>query len=303
MTGVRSAELRHPVPSPAGDSARGGMRQVPPGRVYTARYNDSFPANEANLPPYWMDPTEVTNSMYAGFVRATGYPAPETWHGGWYPKGQEAHPVTGVSLVDALFYCAWRGVRLPTWDEWHRAAHPSDGRRYPWGDEADPKAFACDVPLRPVGQFPKSAGRYGLHDIIGNAWEWTMTPLRRERDGSIIQGSALLLGGGTLSLDDCGHFADEPASDPLSSPAGGMSFDGPLMMFWDEREGLPNVGANAKMWGATITSRRFSYISGGGGTIMLGMGGGLPRTYPRLCILVGDISLRCECIGFRCAAH
>jgi formylglycine-generating enzyme required for sulfatase activity len=88
-----------------------------------------------------------------------------------------------VSLAGARAYAAWRGRRLPTEAEYHRAAfYGPDGREsiYPWGD-ADPTArhgnfdFTAWSP-QPVGWHPAGASRWGVHELIGNGWELTDTP-------------------------------------------------------------------------------------------------------------------------------
>ncbi|SEF23598.1 Sulfatase-modifying factor enzyme 1 [Amycolatopsis pretoriensis] len=57
--------------------------------------------------------TEVTNAQFAEFAAATGHD--------WTPQGAPDEPVTHVDLDDARAYCAWRGGRLPTEDEWQLA--------------------------------------------------------------------------------------------------------------------------------------------------------------------------------------
>jgi hypothetical protein len=71
--------------------------------------------------------TEVTNAQFAEFLGATGYAPAEPhrflahWDDGRPASGTEQHPVTLVDLDDARAYCAWRGGRLPTEDEWQLA--------------------------------------------------------------------------------------------------------------------------------------------------------------------------------------
>lgn len=79
--------------------------------------------------------SEVTNAEFARFLEATGY-APTTrhrflanWHAGAPAPGTEDQPVTFVELADARAYCAWRGGRLPTEDEWQLAAETTAWRR------------------------------------------------------------------------------------------------------------------------------------------------------------------------------
>jgi formylglycine-generating enzyme len=81
----------------------------------------------AELTPYAVGRTEVTNDEFAAFLAATGYrpQRPERflahWVDGAPPRGREADPVTHVDLADARAYAAWAGLRLPTEDEWQVA--------------------------------------------------------------------------------------------------------------------------------------------------------------------------------------
>jgi formylglycine-generating enzyme required for sulfatase activity len=92
------------------------------------------------------------------------------------------HPVVNVDWYDAWAYCRWRGGRLPTEQEWEKAASwdPKLKRKrvYPWGDEFVAKfcnsnsaedGFAQTCPL---SEFPKGASAYGCYNMAGNVWEW-----------------------------------------------------------------------------------------------------------------------------------
>jgi sulfatase modifying factor 1 len=114
------------------------------------------------------------------------------WHAPEGPgstlKGRGDHPVVHTSWDDALAYCAWAGVRLPTEAEWECAARGGlPGARYPWGDELTPGGkHRCNIwqgqfPARntradgyvgtaPVGAYPPNG--FGLYNVAGNVWEW-----------------------------------------------------------------------------------------------------------------------------------
>ena len=90
-------------------------------------------------------------------------------------KGQ--HPVTCVSWTDALAFCAWAGVQIPSEAEWEKAARGTDGRIYPWGNEA-PDGTRCNFDVdggdtTALGSYPLGASTYGVLDMAGNVWEWT----------------------------------------------------------------------------------------------------------------------------------
>ena len=142
-----------------------------------------YPAHPVDVKTFWMDKTEVTNAEYADFVRGTKYRPPSYWRKGTPPSGQEQWPVTNVSLYDAKAFAEWRakrdGVkyRLPTEEEWEYAArNGSQATLYPWGNQwLDDCANVDANSLKPVGTYPQGASRWGVLDLIGNAWEWTST--------------------------------------------------------------------------------------------------------------------------------
>lgn len=140
-------------------------------------FEDEAPQFKLYLDRYQIARYPVTNAQYKLFVTATGYTPPPHWLEGHIPDQQENHPIVNVSWHDAIAFCEWAGVRLPTEAEWEKAARGSDGRVYPWGNE-EPNATHCNFNLSigmtmPVGSYPAGASPYGLCDMAGNVWEWT----------------------------------------------------------------------------------------------------------------------------------
>ena len=142
-------------------------------------FEDELPQLRVYLSAFRLARVPITNAQYKLFINATDYNAPPHWARSEIPAGKENHPVTNVSWHDALAFCDWAGVRLPTEAEWEKAARGVDGRIYPWGD-ALPDPTRCNFDLAigmtsPVGEYPAGASPYGVLDVAGNVWEWTST--------------------------------------------------------------------------------------------------------------------------------
>lgn len=146
------------------------------------------------LPDYSIAKTPVTQAQYAAFIKATGrsepnygadWAKPYNWRGQTPPPGKGNHPVVLVSWHDAVAYCRWlaevtgKPYRLPTEAEWEKAARGPDGRIYPWDNGWDKQQ--CNTSeggkggTTPVGTYPGGASPYGLLDMAGNVWEWTIS--------------------------------------------------------------------------------------------------------------------------------
>jgi formylglycine-generating enzyme required for sulfatase activity len=131
--------------------------------------DDEKPAHQVKLDGYWIYKNEVTVGQYKQFCAATGRTMPNLDS----DFSGDDHPVVNVTWFDAVAYCRWAGVRLPTEAQWEKAARGTDGRIYPWGNVWDKdKANADGDQTTPVGSFPKGASPYGCLDMAGNVWEW-----------------------------------------------------------------------------------------------------------------------------------
>jgi formylglycine-generating enzyme required for sulfatase activity len=152
--------------------------------------NDLFAAEQpqhvVRLPAFEIGQFPVTNLEYHTFIWDSGHRIPRSWTGFTFPEDAEAHPVAGVSKLDAEAYIAWlnqktgENFRLPTEAEWELAARGTDGRIYPWGNTFDPwrcnTAESIKKGTTLVGTYsPGGDSIYGVADMVGNVWEWTQS--------------------------------------------------------------------------------------------------------------------------------
>ncbi len=145
---------------------------------------DEHPAHTVSLDAFFLDKTEVTNEAYAACVAdkkchqndreiaSRNHAGPDV--GFQKPK----QPVVGVSWSDGVAFCTYMGKRLPREAEFEKAARGTEGRRYPWGNDAptpERAVFARDFgrdTTDEVGTHPAGRGPYGHDDLGGNVWEW-----------------------------------------------------------------------------------------------------------------------------------
>lgn len=247
------------------------------------------PRRKIKLSSFLISPTAVTNAEYARFVAATGYRTvaeaegwsyvfhlllsnPAVWPQHppglpWWRRvdgacwsapegpgssivGREDHPVVHIAWFDAIAYCTWAGLSLPTEAQWERAARGGLAkRRFPWGDDITPAgSFAMNtfqgrfphentaedswIGTAPVTAYTPNA--YGLYNMTGNVWEWTadsfgplfeptpLPPLNPARDphGSKAGDPRVQRGGSYLCHDsycDRYHVHSRTRNDPDSS--------------------------------------------------------------------------------------
>ena len=152
-----------------------GMVLIPGGEfVMGEEEGEDNPAHKVHVDPFYMDVYEVTNAEYKVFCDSTERKLPEFWGIAKYRCGPgfAAHPVLGVSQVDAIASAEWVVKRLPTEAEWEFAARGGlIGKQYPHGDEMDEtmENFGGEGTL-PVGSLVPNG--YGLYDMSGNVREW-----------------------------------------------------------------------------------------------------------------------------------
>ena len=134
---------------------------------------DEKPVHQVALDQYYIGTQEVTVGQFKKFCQAAGrsMPLQPAWNQG------DGQPVVNVNWDDALAYCEWAGLRLPTEAEWERAAAGMDRRRYPWGD--DFFALMCNGKgqedgfevTAPAEGFPNGISPVGALQMAGNVAE------------------------------------------------------------------------------------------------------------------------------------
>ena len=174
-------------------------------------WDNEFEAHRLDVPPFEVDVHSVTNADFLAFVESGGYTNRALWTDegwDWVTQERVSHPsfwnrtTTGdwewrgmfenmplplawpayVSHDEAGAYARWKRRRLPTEAEYHRAAFGApDGaeRAFPWGNEPPDSTrgnfdFQSWEPV-PAGARPAGTSGWGVHDLVGNGWEWTDT--------------------------------------------------------------------------------------------------------------------------------
>ncbi len=140
---------------------------------------DETPYRLVTLEDFYIQRSEVTQSSYNECMLASVCDKPSCE---FTPDENPDHPVVCVTQQDAVRYCDWLGMRLPTEAEWEKAARGVDGQLYPWGNEAASCLLAAiegedgkcglDSSVPVCSRSPSGDSPYGLCDMAGNVWEW-----------------------------------------------------------------------------------------------------------------------------------
>jgi ergothioneine biosynthesis protein EgtB len=176
-------------------------------------WDNEFSQVMVDVSRFAIDSLPVTNAEFFEFVQSEAYEdgcfwQPQDWDwkrrtdksypnswvkrdDEWYYRAMfDVFPLSGVAnwpvyvtLAEARAYARWRGKRLPTEAEFHRAAFGGPDRsetQYPWGNTPPAVGhgnfdFTAWSPM-PVGSNPGGCSRWGVHQLVGNGWEWTDTP-------------------------------------------------------------------------------------------------------------------------------
>ncbi|MDQ1369813.1 MAG: gamma-glutamyl hercynylcysteine S-oxide synthase [Acidimicrobiaceae bacterium] len=173
-------------------------------------YDNERPGHLVDLPAFWIDRWPVTNAEFQAFIVDGSYHRPDLWSRagwdfqvqarlgapkfwrreggtwlrtrfGWIEEVPADEAVQHVSWYEADAFARWTGKRLPTEQEWEKAARWSperrDARRFPWGDKAPSPDVVNLGGLHfrpaPVGAYPEGAAPCGAEQLLGDVWEWT----------------------------------------------------------------------------------------------------------------------------------
>jgi serine/threonine-protein kinase len=157
------------------------MVYVPEG-TFTMGDDSNPPIHAVYLDAFWIDQTEVTNKQYKACVDAGTCEPPSDTSSNTRPNYYgnlefDNYPVLYVNWDKANRYCeVWKKGDLPTEAQWEKAARGTDGRTYPWGNEApssDLLNYYQNVnDTTKVKNYPNTKSFYGTYDMAGNVWEW-----------------------------------------------------------------------------------------------------------------------------------
>ena len=210
---LRSAPYPKQVTIPTGIATLGKSRST-----RSFGWDNEFGVQKVLVPSFSIDVFPITNAEYLKFVQDGGYQDGKHWRQqdwDWWRQENIEHPhfwlrrsdtpaqdpstvweyrgmfgaiplppswPVYLSYAEASAYARWAGKKLPTEEQWHRAAYgTTEGRerQYPWGNEAPDDTrgnfgFQRWDPTA-VDAHPEGASDFGVQDLLGNGWEWTST--------------------------------------------------------------------------------------------------------------------------------
>lgn len=239
-----SAVTHQEIPIPVGVATLGLPRAG-----QTFGWDNEFEAHAVDVPAFAIDRYKVTNQQYLEFIADKGYEKRELWRDAdwkWLIAAGISHPVfweksenrwlyrtmfedvplpldwpAYVSQAEATAFARWSGKTLPTEAQWHRAAYATRNgseRPYPWGNETPDSSrgnFNFDRwDPAPVNAFPQGQSAFGVHDMVGNGWEWTSTvfdpfpgfepfPFYRGYSADFFDGKHFVMKGGSARTAAC----------------------------------------------------------------------------------------------------
>lgn len=189
---IAPAEYRTAVPRKA--TSPNSWRLAPDGYAILGKprdgsfgWDNEHDEHSVRVPAFSIQTYKITNGDYLRFVH-DGAPLPHFWterQGKFYYRGMfEEIPLpvdwpVYVTQREATNYAAWAGKTLPTEEQFHRAAYGDDGRLYPWGNVA-PAGDLGNFDFKrwdpgSVSEQPGGMSPFGVHQLVGNGWEWTST--------------------------------------------------------------------------------------------------------------------------------
>jgi gamma-glutamyl hercynylcysteine S-oxide synthase len=220
-------------------------------------WDNEFDTQQVLVPGFSIDALPVTNADFLRFMDDGGYETQRFWHAedwAWIQKDGVAHPhfwsasdtpdaenpeqrwsfrmmfgsiglplswPVYVSHAEASAYAKWAGKKLPTEEQWQRAAYGTpEGRErsYPWGEEEPELTHGNFHHKRwdPSGvhDHPEGASAFGVFDLLGNGWEWTSTPFAplpgfepypfyKGYSADFFDGKHYVMKGGSARTDSC----------------------------------------------------------------------------------------------------
>lgn len=179
-------QLRNPRPLPETPTLPAASMVVVPegffamGADGTDALEDERPQHQVWVDRFEMDRYEVTTGRYAEFLARTNRTVPWRWEGVNLSQHHD-RPIIGVSWFDAEAFCRRQGKRLPTEAEWEKAARGTEGRLFPWGNQAPTDLlanfalgarFSYSQVLVPVQRYEAGVSPYGMYQMAGNVGEW-----------------------------------------------------------------------------------------------------------------------------------